>query len=1189
MILVNSAEFDYLEIDLSKDLFFAGDNGTGKTSSIIALFYLFSGDNNSRKLGISSDKKSFKDYYFPDNRNSFMIYLFDDFFIFMYKSHGEVFKHFSKQTFDIDEITRENGSLIDFKDIQAYVRKAPLTYLSKSREDYRSIIYGQNRDYPDFKITTIKHYEIFVELFNQTFNVDKSIIDANSIKKAIQKSLNHSDSVIEFSYEKYIEEIKRFQDTYLFFRKFEREGDRIDSAYETKKRLLSFEKSVSQLESNIRYRDGIEAGLLENNKKQKDILEIKEREFEDKEKSLYQLSLRCDSIFIKKKAKLELDIRKIEKLEQRFEKTKREQARSLLHKEPQLRRELSETLEQITLLKANVSSAVESVAREINSLKYRRDTELSSELKAKKIDNQRREQEESDRYKERTRQARELFDNQSENSKKNHNFKIEQNEKIRDEKRRETNQFRQEYRDILNKFKEQKESQRRAFVNQKEDKVDEQRQKKRELQELQEQSKSTKKRYTKDRLKLIDILLEERRYIHKEIANQKAILSTPKGSFKEFLQQSGLAWERELYPFMDIDLLGMSSEVLTPQIINEDMPLGLKLDMSSLKQIPTQEEAEDKIYELKLKLQQARQIYKEEQKLLSQTQKRGLQKIDEDYAHIEYSIKEIEKEKIELDKKRRDIIAIEIPQKERELKDEESEKIASLQKDISDLDIEIRQSRSEIDNLKLSIREFATNQKDELNKNQRVLKTIKDKEDKNIQEWYTKEVSSINLLIKEKESSKEAMTKDEKIVSLDKKLKLLNPEIENINEAKEYLVSYEKQRLFIQSIDARRSRLDILIQNREQYKLNISNQESNTQNQKSQNQKQIVDNTKEMLTLTDGIEKSRVLGLKGDSIEATDIYLVDLIAQYHTTKREYKDDKLNLKDTLDRLNDFKINPFTHISFDLKNLQYFTNFSEDVETIERIDELKEFRDKKFEPLKRTTNEEYLNFIKNEIPLKLDTLSHSEDKFQSQVKRINENLSTIDFSIVKDIKILTQLGNKRSIMKLLGDIRDLVLGLDFKDTQESLFFNRKETSQDLQKISILLQEIKETLNGGAITLLDTIDLALEFTENGNKKTDVTQIKNESSTGGTILLKMALAVSILGLYTDEKQSTFFLILDEVSRLHSYNQDLLRQFANSRGFRIVFVTPEPIYAKPDEIKYYKFQRRGDNRFEVISLNCVM
>ncbi len=65
-------------------------------------------------------------------------------------------------------------------------------------------------------------------------------------------------------------------------------------------------------------------------------------------------------------------------------------------------------------------------------------------------------------------------------------------------------------------------------------------------------------------------------------------------------------------------------------------------------------------------------------------------------------------------------------------------------------------------------------------------------------------------------------------------------------------------------------------------------------------------------------------------------------------------------------------------------------------------------------------------------------------------------------------------------------------------------------------------------------------------------------------------------------------YLNLDEVSRLHSHNQDILRSFANSRGFRIVFVTPEPIYAKPDEIRYYKFQRREDNRFEAISLNHI-
>ena len=295
---------------------------------------------------------------------------------------------------------------------------------------------------------------------------------------------------------------------------------------------------------------------------------------------------------------------------------------------------------------------------------------------------------------------------------------------------------------------------------------------------------------------------------------------------------------------------------------------------------------------------------------------------------------------------------------------------------------------------------------------------------------------------------------------------------------------------------------------------------------------------------------------------------------------------MTLKELLSRINSLKNNPFADISFRIENFSTFSKLSEDFETLERLSELKDFKEKKLEILKETTNEKYFNFIKSEIPSKLGSLSHSEDKFQEQVRKINKNLATIDFSIVKGIKINPEIGNKRSIMTLLGEMNRFVQNISITNTKESLFFDQPKTNQDLQKIATLLSEIKETLKGGAITLLDTIDLSLEFVENGTKKSNVTQIKNESSTGGTILLKMALAVSILGLYTQEKESTFFLILDEVSRLHSHNQDLLRAFANSRGFRVVFVTPEPVYAKPDEIKYYKFRRREDNRFEVVGLN---
>jgi hypothetical protein len=317
MILINSAEFDYAEIDLQKDIFFAGDNGTGKTSSIIALFYLFSGDNNSKKLGISSDKKTFKEYYFPDERNSFLIYIFDDFFIFMYKQNGEVFKRFSKQSFEIKKIIQEDGKLREFKAIQEYLKDAPLTHLAKSSE-YREIIYGQNRRLLDFKITTIKNYDVFVELFNQTFNVDKSIVDANSIKRAIQKSLNVEEKNIEFNYQKYMEEIKKFQESYLFFRKFEKESDTISKVFEVQEKLLSIEATIEKLHANMLYRQGVEVELLEEKKRR--LIRLNELasklslQKEQKQKSLNRLRER----FAKEIAMLEREISEIEKLKIKF-------------------------------------------------------------------------------------------------------------------------------------------------------------------------------------------------------------------------------------------------------------------------------------------------------------------------------------------------------------------------------------------------------------------------------------------------------------------------------------------------------------------------------------------------------------------------------------------------------------------------------------------------------------------------------------------------------------------------------------------------------------------------------------------------------------------------------------------------------------------------------------------------------
>ncbi len=744
--------------------------------------------------------------------------------------------------------------------------------------------------------------------------------------------------------------------------------------------------------------------------------------------------------------------------------------------------------------------------------------------------------------------------------------------------------------DKFNIFKDEKDKKRRELIQQKELKLDEQREKKRAIKLLDEKKEDTKDKYNKDRKQIGELLVEERVYLNSELQKQRIILFTPQGSFKEFLQQSGLSWESELYPFMDSSLLTISSSKLSPKITNEHNLLGIDIDMTTLKHIPTQEEAEDSIHKLLSDKKEYFRLYKEKKSTLKRVYQEDLRQIEEEYSAFEYIIQKAQNDIVSIDEQIRDIRVVQIPKKEQELQDEERQALTATKQIITTIQEKIQSLRTEISTIQKSQNEFYKSQKEQIHQYINESKKRLEEDTSVISKWLKDEVDSINQKIKTKETSKELVTKDDKIISLEKRLKEITPLLVEIDRAKKYIEEYEIDMEFIETLEAKKSRLNILNQSKIRYKTDINYKQKELEERKEQNKTQLIEIEKEIFTLQDGIQNSKKLNIPpSQEIQTNQIHLVELIKLYQNAKREYREDIVTLRETLSKLNEFKLNPFMPISFNLSTFNTTTEFSQDIDTIEKIDELKAFKDKKFEPLKRTSNEEYKNFIKNEIPLKLETLSHAEDKFQEQVKQINKNLSTIDFTIIKDIKIATEIGNKRSIMKLLGEIKDLISSFDFNDTRANLFFNRTQTNQDLQKIALLLKEIKETLNGGAITLLDTIDLALEFNENGKRKTDVTQIKNESSTGGTILLKMAIAVSILGLYTNENDSTFFLILDEVSRLHSHNQDILREFANSRGFKIVFVTPEPIYAKPDEIRYYKFQRREDHRFEVISLNHTM
>ncbi|KIM06658.1 MAG: hypothetical protein KU38_12505 [Sulfurovum sp. FS08-3] len=180
MILINSANFQFADINLSKEVFFVGDNASGKTTTTRALHFLYNA--NGEQLGISKSKSTFAKHYFADDE-SYIIYVFESFFIFTYKKNDSIKRWFSKQQFNIGEIIKD-GKLVDFQTILEYIKKASLKYHPKSIEEYTNILYGQNKNYLDFSIAKIDNYKIFLEVFNMIFNIDKAIVTATDIKRA---------------------------------------------------------------------------------------------------------------------------------------------------------------------------------------------------------------------------------------------------------------------------------------------------------------------------------------------------------------------------------------------------------------------------------------------------------------------------------------------------------------------------------------------------------------------------------------------------------------------------------------------------------------------------------------------------------------------------------------------------------------------------------------------------------------------------------------------------------------------------------------------------------------------------------------------------------------------------------------------------------------------------------------------
>lgn len=1175
MILINSAKFIRAEFDLSKETFFVGSNAGGKTTSTRALHFLYNSD--PRKLGIPTDKSSFKKHYYPFD-DSYIIYTFENFFIFTYKRGDEIHRYFSKQVYDQNRIFGANNSLNEHDEIIKYIKETSWHH-PKTIEEYTDILYGKNKRFLDFSISKIKNYETFIEILNLVFNVDKAIVDSISIKKAIQKALKRDNEIVTLDFEKYIRKLKEFETSYYFFKTFDRQRKNIDSATIIKKELLNLEEKVNIVIKMIKYRKNKEQEELSKASEQIEDLNIKIEKLNKKKNGRKKVEEKKIPKIQSNINDLSAEIIQIEKLQEKYSLDKFEENSEIANKFNGIQEDLKSKSFQLQSLNEKKIDAIEAYDKEIKGLNHKIEVTIphESEMNIRSLVNS-----EEMSYNREKGELESEFSQQIEQENIKVNKNILEIEKLKNSISEEHDIFREKKKvaqdttdNIINQIniEEKIESKSKTKLEDSIEKINALNKK------IDTQIKNTNEKYEEHRNQSAIVLDKKRKESKKLIQVILNQIATKAGTFQEYLSNEIINWEKEVFPIIDKKLLLMPTEVLNPSKNESSQMFGIDIDTSNLDSIPTPQEAQDEINKIKKELYQYRILAHEKFQEIKLEHQQTITELETKIDENKSRIKNIQDEIIKIDKK-----LLELKQK---LIDESS----SLDTKIEQLEISRDKSLYTIND---KIKVFQNENKNLYDE----IKNIKHEKQKAMKKLFENFEFNINVIKKQEQLKQEKSIKlinenidkinklkkehdeNDAIAKLSNEVSILEKESRKCIVAQEFLKDFESVQEEIKNLNPKKNvkeKLSLYIQSLKD-SINKSLISIGTQQDTLKKNKDLFESS--IKRYKEGANEFNTIGL--DLLEEetpTEQLLIELIKNYRNLNGEYKNKKADLKSFISKISELESYPLVEINLNLNKFDDSKSIGDLINIIESLNELEDFKLNKYESQKKRSHREFNLFLRNTLPQKLTNFGNLENEFLEIVAKINKNLKKANFDVIKDISLQTNESatHKDSIGRLFEKLRVKIKDSANLYSKESLFFHDIPRSvKNIEDIIDILVEIKKRGTEGTINLFDAIDLSMSYTENGKKSENRTQIKNDSSSGGNILLKVAIALSILNIYykPDEESSTpFYLIIDEVSRLQHKNQNLLREYINNHGFKTLFITPDALYPNLEKAIYYTFK----------------
>ncbi|GHA34084.1 ATP-binding protein [Salinimicrobium marinum] len=1207
IIFINSAAAHYAEISLDGNVHLIGTQGVGKSTLLRAILFFYNADK--MKLGIPREKKNFDQYYFP-YQNSYIIYEVKrediTYSIIAFKSQGRVAFRFFDARYDKNYFIDDTGKAYPtFEQTTAFGREVYYTKIISNYEDYRNILYGNNKglatEFRKYALLESRQYQNIPRTIQNVFLNSK--LDAAFIKETIIKSLSEEEIKIDLStyahnhlrnFETELNDIKIWSQknkagkiivrsqaeavatanrSYLFVEQEKKSSSTqlgwfLYSVQSTKPEIeeelekatvaetkagdrlnalrANFEKNQKQLQTNI--------GIISSQLKE---LKEKKKVYEDKsiETILSRAERKSGLIFNKKNLQEERKLLtgKFEAIEQQY-RARLDQLETQLEKfKNKITRERLEHQESFGTYKENLQEKYENLIAQIEKQHH---------------------------------EAIKLAENEIQDK----DYSL-QELKIKEVKIKHTPLFKSETKAL----EEEKKDLEQQIITAKAT-IENSGKEKDHLKKEWELENAKAENGSKAILDDLERSLQE---TSKKIETVKRKIDDSKGSFYEWLNTNLPNWESSIGKVVDEENVLFSKD-LSPQLSegNSDSFYGVQLDLSAIdKQVRTLEDYEEKIQELSEeaeKLQSRKKEALENQEKAKENLKRRFRpKINSLKEQISSNSYHKEQFSQKLTKTENSLHEL-----EQKAAAEKTEALEKLQEDWKNLAAKKQDTKDALDKLLTRVKREVSaknkEKKDLLLQEETNLKHLL----KDLKEQVTnkeKEIASRTKEIKAQEKSEfnKQGADTGRIEEIDKNLGEIGLELDLIESNNILVIEYhkDKRELFDKEPDLR-NRRSLLNKELERTEAEYRSKENNLLEDlknKTEQVKELKNQLRQILQDLEKYEDFRKLDWfpeiekllnqfnEKDKTALSGSKLIENITEKHYSGIE----KLRtLQEAITRFaGNFAEENIFNFPTRFNSTNNYLNFAEDLREFLEEDKIAEYEAR--------VNERFSHIIR-QIGKETGEMLSKEGEINRVIQKINSDFKYRNFvGAIKSMAMRT-VESSNKIMKILLEIKAFNDENGMQLGETNLFSSDDQNSSNAQAVKLLKQLLKEInlFKADELKLSDSFGLEFRIVENDNDSQWVEKLSNVGSEGTDVLVKAMINIMLLNVFKDNASKKFkdfklHCMMDEIGRLHPNNVKGILKFANDRN--ILLINGSPTSYNATEYRYTYILSKNSKNFTTV------